>query len=69
MKLLTEFPNVSTFIEADVLRGHSETRMLIFSGGTEQFTINNVSSYDKNAGRVNFTNDLGGVPARVFICS
>lgn len=70
MNINTEFTGVVYFIEHDILKGHSPTRILIFHGGTEQFTCGNVSSYDPEAGRINFVTPLGtspGVSVRVSI--
>lgn len=67
MNLIKNFFNVTTFIEDDVLKGHTLDRMAIIGPGTEEITGGNVSSYDPGAGRVNFTSTLGGIHVKVII--
>lgn len=67
MNLIKNFKNVTTFIEDDTLKGHELDRMAIIGPGTEEINAGNVSSYDAVAGRVNFTNSLGGINVKVII--
>lgn len=67
MNLIKNFLNVTTFVEDDVLQGHTLNNMSIEAAGTEQITTNNINSYDPVAGRINFTNSLGGVHVKVII--
>lgn len=70
MNINTEFTGITDHIENDLLRGHCPTRIMIFHAGTEQFSCGNVSSYDPEAGRINFVTPIAsspGVAVRVSI--
>lgn len=67
MKLLKTFPNATTFVEDDVLKGLTEDRLVVFAAGCEQRTIGNVANYNPSTGRIDFNFTLGGVLCVVLI--
>lgn len=61
--------NVTSSAQSDDLIGVALTDLVIFGAGTEQITINNVSSYDSATGTINFVNDLGGMTIRIVVAT
>ncbi len=60
--MILNFYNIKDHIVSDSLVGIPIQRVAIFDAGLEQRSVNNVSSYDKDAGRINFSMDLSNHP-------
>lgn len=67
--MILNFTNVTDHIQSDSLIGVPIQRMAIIDAGVEQRSIDNIDSYDKENGRINFKNNLSNnsIPTIVIV--